>query len=137
MDGNLVPKNKASLLVSLIFMAYVQVGEWNFILNLNISIISSSLLDVLNMIEAGSSTSKTSSLSVLEVDLDLVISHTFKHLTGEFEPSKRYNFCWVLIVEYLNCIASTWSTLKSILTNLAFLIVVCKLVTILASDFVD
>jgi hypothetical protein len=27
--------------------------------------------------------------------------------------------------------------LKSILTNLAFLIVVCKLVTILASDFVD
>ena len=76
MDGNLISISIASLLLRRAFMTDVQVSVWNLVLNLNIHTISSSFLYVLNMAEAGNGTSQGSSLSILEMNLNLVVGHT-------------------------------------------------------------
>ena len=80
-------------------MANVQWGEWNFILNFDISTVSSSLLDVFNVVETSNSSSKSSSLSILEVNLNLVVSHTFEHLFCKFEETDRFDISFVGSVE--------------------------------------
>jgi hypothetical protein len=112
-DGDLITEYETSLLVSFILMADVQVGVRNLILNFDsISNSSSSLLDVLSMVEAGGGTSKGGSLSILEVNLDFVISHTLEHLTGQFEETERFDISLVGIVEKFNGISFSWSTLS-------------------------
>jgi hypothetical protein len=75
MDLNLVTENEASLLVCRVLVAYVHTGEWDFILSFDVTTVSSSLFDVLFVVEASSGTSKSSSLTVLKVNLNLVIHH--------------------------------------------------------------
>ena len=117
-------------------MANVQVGVWNLILNLNLSTISSSHCDVFSMVEASGGTSQGSSLSILEVNLDSVVSHTFEHLTGQFEETERFDISLVSIVEKLKGICFTWSTLSLVSIHWTLLPWLCYS-TILASDFVD
>jgi hypothetical protein len=40
------------------------------------------------MIKAGGSSSEGSSLSVLEMNLDVITIHALQHLSGQFEPTK-------------------------------------------------
>lgn len=118
-------------------MANVKVSEWNFILNINVSHISSTLLNILNVIKASSCSCKSSSLSILEVDLDFVIGHTLQHLMCQFEPSKRFDVGFICIVKKLDSVTSTWTTLKGILTNFTLLVVIFQFIAVLASNFVD
>ena len=118
MNSNLVTEDEASLLVSLILVADVQVSVWDFILNLNIFTISSTLLDIFNMVKAGGGTSESSSFTILEVNLNFIISHTLKHLSSEFEEAKGLDISFVGIVEDFNCISLTWTTLKSVFSDL-------------------
>jgi hypothetical protein len=49
------------------------------------------------MIKAGSGTSKGSSLTILEVDLDVIIVVAFQHFSSQFEESNRFklSFNWL------------------------------------------
>ena len=88
MNGYLISVTVASFLVSVTLVADIQDSKWNLILNLDFHIRSSTLLDVLDVVEAGGCTSKNSSLSVLEMNLNFVICHTFKHLFAQFEETE-------------------------------------------------
>ena len=121
-DGNLVAKDEASLLVFLILVADIQVGEWDLILNLYTLTTSSSHLDVFSVIKASCGTSKSSSLSVLEVNLDFIISHTFHHLTSHFKETKRFDIGFVGIVEKLNCVCFTTTAEKWLLLDFTGLV---------------
>jgi len=110
-DLNLISKDEASLLVSFVLVADVQICIWDLILNFKISSISSSLLDVFNMVKASNSTRECSSLSVLEVDLNFVVGHTLKHLISHFKPSKGLDISRVGFAENFNSVTLISSTL--------------------------
>jgi hypothetical protein len=77
-------------------------------LNFNVSTVSSSLLDVFNVVKTGNSSSKSGSLSILEVNLNLVVGHTFEHLFSKFEETNRLDVSFVGSVEKFNSIATIW-----------------------------
>jgi hypothetical protein len=91
MNLYLITKSETSLLINGVFVTDIQIGVWNNIFNLVLWLITSVLIsqDVLLVIEASSGSCKGSSLSVLEVDLDVILIHAFQHLFGNFKESKR------------------------------------------------
>jgi len=46
--------------------------------------------DVLFVVEAGSSTCKSCSLSILEMNFEFILVHTFQHLSCHFEETERF-----------------------------------------------